>query len=98
MERYGVIIVVGQTGCGKTTRKPPLQYILVSFYIDLPELPQYLMESGWADNGNVIACTQPRRVAATSVASRVASEVGTVLGDEVFTSFHPSPRDLLTLV
>jgi len=30
-----------------------------------------------------VACTQPRRVAATSVATRVAEEVGTVLGDEV---------------
>lgn len=47
------------------------------------ELPQYLFEAGWASNGNIIACTQPRRVAATSVASRVATEVGTVLGDEV---------------
>ncbi|KAJ7435375.1 P-loop containing nucleoside triphosphate hydrolase protein [Mycena galericulata] len=34
-------------------------------------------------NGNVIACTQPRRVAATSVAGRVAAEVGSLLGDEV---------------
>lgn len=50
---------------------------------DILELPQYLLESGWASDGNVIACTQPRRVAATSVASRVASEVGTVLGDKV---------------
>ena len=47
------------------------------------ELPQYLYEAGWAADGNVIACTQPRRVAATSVAGRVASEVGTILGDEV---------------
>ena len=29
------------------------------------------------------ACTQPRRVAATSVATRVAVEVGSILGDEV---------------
>ena len=49
------------------------------------ELPQYLLEAGWASGNNVIACTQPRRVAATSVASRVAAEVGTVLGDEVST-------------
>ncbi|QRW26981.1 Helicase associated domain (HA2) [Rhizoctonia solani] len=66
VEKYGVVIIVGQTGCGKTT-----------------QLPQYLYEAGWAANGNVIACTQPRRVAATSVAARVATEVGTVLGDEV---------------
>jgi len=66
VENYGVIIVVGQTGCGKTT-----------------QLPQYLYEAGWAVEGSVIACTQPRRVAATSVATRVAAEVGTILGDEV---------------
>ncbi|KIJ69552.1 hypothetical protein HYDPIDRAFT_80977 [Hydnomerulius pinastri MD-312] len=47
------------------------------------QVPQYLLEAGWAAEGNVIACTQPRRVAATSVATRVASEVGTVLGEEV---------------
>ncbi|KZT36972.1 P-loop containing nucleoside triphosphate hydrolase protein [Sistotremastrum suecicum HHB10207 ss-3] len=66
IERYGVLIVVGQTGCGKTT-----------------QIPQYLYESGWASSGSVIACTQPRRVAATSVATRVAAEVGCTLGDEV---------------
>ncbi|KAK0483367.1 P-loop containing nucleoside triphosphate hydrolase protein [Armillaria novae-zelandiae] len=66
IEKYGVTIVVGQTGCGKTT-----------------QLPQYLLEAGWASQGNIIACTQPRRVAATSVAGRVATEVGTILGDEV---------------
>ncbi|KAF8163050.1 P-loop containing nucleoside triphosphate hydrolase protein [Crassisporium funariophilum] len=66
IEIYGVVIVIGQTGCGKTT-----------------QIPQYLFEAGWSDNGHVIACTQPRRVAATSVAARVAAEVGTKLGDEV---------------
>ena len=47
------------------------------------ELPQYLYEAGWAAGGSVIACTQPRRVAATSVATRVAVEVGSILGEEV---------------
>ena len=42
-----------------------------------------MYEAGWAAEGNRIACTQPRRVAATSVANRVAAEVGTILGDEV---------------
>ncbi|TIA69361.1 hypothetical protein E3P91_03646 [Wallemia ichthyophaga] len=66
LERYQVTIVVGQTGCGKTT-----------------QLPQYVMEEGWAAPPYTIACTQPRRVAATSIAQRVAQEVGSVLGDEV---------------
>ncbi|KAI5124003.1 hypothetical protein M0805_003835 [Coniferiporia weirii] len=47
------------------------------------QIPQYLYESGWAAGGSVIACTQPRRVAATSVAQRVAAEMGSILGDEV---------------
>ena len=51
--------------------------------VQLLELPQYLYEAGWAADGNVIACTQPRRVSATSVANRVATEVGSILGNEV---------------
>jgi pre-mRNA-splicing factor ATP-dependent RNA helicase DHX16 len=47
------------------------------------QLPQYLWESGWCDNGKMIGCTQPRRVAAMSVAARVADESNTKLGNEV---------------
>lgn len=47
------------------------------------EIPQYLHEAGWTSQNLVVACTQPRRVAATSVATRVAEEFGSVLGDEV---------------
>lgn len=61
------------------------------------ELPQYLFESGWAAENRVIACTQPRRVAATSVAARVAEEMGSVLGDEV-SFFDLSCLSALTLV
>jgi ATP-dependent RNA helicase DDX35 len=83
VEKYGVVIVVGQTGCGKTTREDR-SCLLFGIRLICAELPQYLMESGWAQDGRVIACTQPRRVAATSVAARVAQEVGSVLGDEVY--------------
>lgn len=60
-----VIIMVGETGSGKTT-----------------QLPQYLNEIGYTKGGKV-GCTQPRRVAAMSVAARVASEMGVKLGHEV---------------
>ena len=46
------------------------------------QLTQYLAEDGFANNG-VIGCTQPRRVAAMSVAARVADEVGCRVGEEV---------------
>lgn len=60
-----VLVVVGDTGSGKTT-----------------QMTQYLAEEGLADHGK-IACTQPRRVAAMSVAKRVAEEVGCRLGQDV---------------
>ncbi|KAJ2726454.1 ATP-dependent RNA helicase [Coemansia sp. Benny D115] len=61
------VIVVGETGSGKTT-----------------QIPQYLLESGFTTPGKTaIAVTQPRRVAATSIARRVAEEVGTPLGGRV---------------
>lgn len=46
------------------------------------QLTQYLAEAGFTAKGK-IGCTQPRRVAAMSVAKRVAEEVGCRLGEEV---------------
>ena len=46
------------------------------------QMTQYLAESGFTSRG-IIGCTQPRRVAAMSVAKRVAEEVGCRLGQEV---------------
>lgn len=57
-----VIIIVGETGSGKTT-----------------QLTQYLHEDGYSNFG-MIGCTQPRRVAAMSVAKRVSDEMSTKLG------------------
>ncbi|KAK3039917.1 hypothetical protein RJ639_027752 [Escallonia herrerae] len=47
------------------------------------QIPQYLKEAGWVDGGRIIACTQPRRLAVQTVASRVAEEMGVKLGQEV---------------
>uniref|UniRef100_A0A667X600 Pre-mRNA-splicing factor ATP-dependent RNA helicase DHX16 n=1 Tax=Myripristis murdjan TaxID=586833 RepID=A0A667X600_9TELE len=47
------------------------------------QIPQYLMEDGYTKGGMKIGCTQPRRVAAMSVAARVSEEVGVKLGNEV---------------
>ncbi|ERM99915.1 pre-mRNA-splicing factor ATP-dependent RNA helicase DEAH1 [Amborella trichopoda] len=46
------------------------------------QIPQYLHEAGYTKRGK-IGCTQPRRVAAMSVAARVAQEMGVKLGHEV---------------
>jgi len=46
------------------------------------QITQYLAEAGITSRG-VIGCTQPRRVAAMSVAKRVAEEFGCRLGQEV---------------
>ncbi|KAF9646334.1 P-loop containing nucleoside triphosphate hydrolase protein [Thelephora ganbajun] len=65
--RNQVMIVVGETGSGKTTQIPQLVC-----YSDLPH-----------KKGKIVACTQPRRVATTSVAQRVADEMDLTLGEEV---------------
>ncbi|MEW5302705.1 MAG: hypothetical protein WDW36_005459 [Sanguina aurantia] len=65
VEEHQILIVVAETGAGKTT-----------------QLPQYLHEAGYSKVGK-IGCTQPRRVAAMSVAARVAQEMGVKLGAEV---------------
>ncbi|KAK9383544.1 Pre-mRNA-splicing factor ATP-dependent RNA helicase [Kockiozyma suomiensis] len=46
------------------------------------QLTQFLYEDGYAKRG-IIGCTQPRRVAAMSVASRVADEMGVKVGSKV---------------
>lgn len=66
VQDHQVLIIVGETGSGKTT-----------------QIPQYLHEAGYTNDGMKIGCTQPRRVAAMSVASRVAEEMGVKVGNEV---------------
>lgn len=58
-----VLILVSETGSGKTT-----------------QLPQLILDS---DRSASIVVTQPRRVAAITVASRVAAERGITVGDQV---------------
>ncbi|XP_042391527.1 pre-mRNA-splicing factor ATP-dependent RNA helicase DEAH1-like isoform X1 [Zingiber officinale] len=62
---HQVMVIVGETGSGKTT-----------------QIPQYLHEAGYTKHG-LVGCTQPRRVAAMSVAARVSQEMGVKLGHEV---------------
>ncbi|KAK9484187.1 P-loop containing nucleoside triphosphate hydrolase protein [Lipomyces starkeyi] len=47
------------------------------------QLTQYLYEEEWTSQSKAIVCTQPRRVAAISVATRVAEEIGCQIGQTV---------------
>lgn len=47
------------------------------------QIAQFISEAGYSQSGKLIACTQPRRVAAMSVARRVADEMDVQLGEEV---------------
>uniref|UniRef100_A0A914YZZ2 RNA helicase n=1 Tax=Panagrolaimus superbus TaxID=310955 RepID=A0A914YZZ2_9BILA len=66
MERFRTVIIVGETGSGKST-----------------QVPQFLMESGWCSDRRLIGITQPRRVAAVTLATRVADEQLCRLGTKV---------------
>ncbi|KAG9508555.1 Pre-mRNA-splicing factor ATP-dependent RNA helicase DHX16, partial [Fragariocoptes setiger] len=81
VRKHQVLVIEGETGCGKTT-----------------QIPQYLADAGFAEFDKKtncatkrIGCTQPRRIAAMSVAARVAQEynakfdykVDTKLGDKI---------------
>lgn len=47
------------------------------------QIPQFLVQAGYANHSKAIACTQPRRVAAMSIAKRVSEEMDVVLGQQV---------------
>ncbi|XVF16782.1 hypothetical protein REPUB_Repub10bG0061900 [Reevesia pubescens] len=67
VESHQVVLISGETGCGKTTHFP--QFIL-----------DYMWGKGEACK---ILCTQPRRISATSVSERISYERGENLGDDV---------------
>ncbi|KAM1358994.1 hypothetical protein ACFX15_045198 [Malus domestica] len=67
VESHQVILISGETGCGKTTQVP--QFIL-----------DHMWGKGEACK---IVCTQPRRISATSVAERVSQERGENVGDDI---------------
>lgn len=59
IRRHSTLIIIGETGSGKTT-----------------QIPQLLLQSGIAGASGCIGITEPRRIAAVSVARRVAQEQG----------------------
>ncbi|CAE7481907.1 DHX8, partial [Symbiodinium sp. KB8] len=74
----GAIVVVGETGSGKTTREPRRvpQLLLMAGAAGPPSLPR----GATVRRGQTIGVSQPRRVAATTISSRVAQEMGTSVG------------------
>jgi ATP-dependent helicase HrpA len=68
MRDHPVVIVCGETGSGKTTQLPKIALT---------------MGRGRANGGGLIGHTQPRRIAASSVARRIAEELKTPLGEVV---------------
>jgi pre-mRNA-splicing factor ATP-dependent RNA helicase DHX15/PRP43 len=83
IHKHQILVLVGETGSGKTTQIP--QFLL---FDQQPQKQQ-----------KIIACTQPRRVAAMSVSQRVAEELDIPLGDEVGYSIrfedHTSDKTIL---
>ena len=70
---HQVVIVCGETGSGKTTQLPKIALAMGRGKLNYPE----------GQRGKLIGHTQPRRIAASSVAKRIAEELKTPLGDVV---------------
>ena len=77
---HQVVIVCGETGSGKTTQLPK---IALAMGRGLCNYPKTLPDGRPAPRGKLIGHTQPRRIAASSVAKRIAEELKTTLGDVV---------------
>jgi ATP-dependent helicase HrpA len=69
---HQVVIVCGETGSGKTTQLPKIALSLGRGSANHP-----------GQRGHLIGHTQPRRVAASSVAKRIAEEMKSPLGEVV---------------
>lgn len=84
VETHATTVLVGATGSGKTTQVP--QYLMEAGWAAPRASTKRRIGDSGVDNENVgrmIVCTQPRRIAAVTVAERVASEMGVSLGQEV---------------
>ncbi|KAK4862824.1 hypothetical protein LT330_002957 [Penicillium expansum] len=79
LREQDVMLLVGETGSGKSTQIP--QFLVDEFWCR--PVPTQITRDGRKEKkmvGGCIAITQPRRVAAISLARRVAEEMGTPLG------------------
>jgi len=75
MREHQVIIVCGETGSGKTTQLPKIALAMGRGGFGQTRLPGKRLP--------LIGHTQPRRIAASSVAKRIAEELNTTLGEVV---------------
>ncbi|MFD1711385.1 ATP-dependent RNA helicase HrpA [Ottowia sp. GY511] len=73
LRAHQVIIVCGETGSGKTTQLPKIALAMGRGRLNAKP----------GERGRLIGHTQPRRIAATSVAKRIADELNTPLGEVV---------------
>ena len=78
LAQHQVIIVCGETGSGKTTQLPKIALAMGRGRLNAAPGPD-----GKPPRGRLIGHTQPRRIAASSVAKRIAEELKTPLGEVV---------------
>jgi ATP-dependent helicase HrpA len=73
IREHQVVIVCGETGSGKTTQLPKIALAM----------GRGKLNARAGERGRLIGHTQPRRIAASSVAKRIAEELNTPLGEVV---------------
>ncbi|GAB3489058.1 ATP-dependent RNA helicase HrpA [Curvibacter fontanus] len=82
LQAHQVIIVCGETGSGKTTQLPKIALAMGRGQRPIPNSGG-ASSTTRAQRGRLIGHTQPRRIAASSVAKRIAEELKTPLGEVV---------------
>jgi ATP-dependent helicase HrpA len=80
---HQVVIVCGETGSGKTTQLPKILLAMGRGKLNYPAGQPGTRHLSAGQRGKLIGHTQPRRIAASSVAKRIAEELKTPLGDVV---------------
>lgn len=88
IEQHNVVVISGETGSGKTTK-----------------IPQFILDANIANGSSRAPCiyvTQPRRIAAVSIATRVSAErkipLGHTVGYQIRNESKTSPETKLTFV
>lgn len=84
VREHPIVILSGSTGCGKVSKYFFFFFLIINLFLQSTQVPQYIYEDCTArgEQCNILV-SQPRKIAAITIAQRVAQENGTRIGEEI---------------